>query len=193
MLVTVWHANPSLMKELAFAAAEDLPFMASTGWRNGNYLEAAGVEVHPEGHSISPDELEPVYRLTNTIEHVWTENDGATATGASLRSTSAGDILEADGRLFLVLAAGFVEIRPGKAPTCSWGSTYNADGPEPDRFGVDVFETIEGGRRISLGKEDTALFNAMMNAVANIPDASSKWPMARQILLRGFMETFGPA
>lgn len=191
MLVTVWHANLTLMKDLAFASTEDLPSMAATGWRNGSYLEAARVEIPLEGPLTSPDELEAAYRLTNTIEHVWMENEGVTATGQSFRSTSAGDILGAGGRVFLVVTAGFIELLPGKAPTCNWGSTHNADADGADRFGVELSEAVEGGRRISLGKEDAALFNAMMSAVANIPDVSSKWPMARQIILRGFIETFG--
>jgi hypothetical protein len=55
-----------------------------------HYVLAAELKVTTD---IIDDALEQSFQLTNNIEDSWTLNAGVTATRASLRSTSVGDIV----------------------------------------------------------------------------------------------------
>ena len=64
---------------------------------------------------VSTDNLDTAFRLTNSIDSFWGNNEGVTylpVTGRT-RSTSVGDIMEHDGNLFIVLDFGFQKIHKG--------------------------------------------------------------------------------
>ena len=59
---------------------------------------------------VPTDELEDVYRLTNSVESSWTINKELEVFGHSHRSTSVGDIVENDNGVFMVDIVGFKEV-----------------------------------------------------------------------------------
>ena len=60
---------------------------------------------------VPTDELEDVYRLTNSVESSWTINKELEVFGHSHRSTSVGDIVENDNGVFMVDIVGFKQIK----------------------------------------------------------------------------------
>lgn len=53
--------------------------------------------VFPDGYNlvatVKADTLEDVFRLTNSIDNIWTENEEVVPTRKEIRSTSCGDIV----------------------------------------------------------------------------------------------------
>ena len=62
---------------------------------------------------VSTDSLADAFHLTNSIEAHWSVNQSVKALLVS-RSTSVGDVLEQDGKFFVVASFGFVEIFPNQ-------------------------------------------------------------------------------
>ena len=64
---------------------------------------------------VATSDLEVAFADTNTGSTAegahWRNNEGVYCTHLSPRSTSVGDILERDGRLYLVEATGFTVLR----------------------------------------------------------------------------------
>jgi hypothetical protein len=61
---------------------------------------------------VETTDMDEAFRLTNHITHNWTENQGVTSLkGREVRSTSVGDIIEHDGRFYVVASVGFEEIK----------------------------------------------------------------------------------
>lgn len=75
-------------------------------WLAGRYEPVADVaDPGGPGHNL---QLERAYRLTNSIDCAWWENDGVIKTiSRPCRSTSCGDILELGGRYYFVAMCGF--------------------------------------------------------------------------------------
>jgi len=70
-------------------------------------LPAASLEKVAE---ITSDDKEKAFELTNHIDHDWTENEGVTPLVSKPRSTSVGDVMEIEGKFFIVDSCGFKEI-----------------------------------------------------------------------------------
>lgn len=63
---------------------------------------------------VDTNDLEKAYELTNNIDIPWVENKGVKAkiltSKISYRSTSTGDLMEKDGKFFVVAECGFREV-----------------------------------------------------------------------------------
>lgn len=59
---------------------------------------------------VETDDLDKAFELTNHISRDWRTNASLRAMPAARRSTSVGDLLEKDGRKYLVAMFGFKEI-----------------------------------------------------------------------------------
>ena len=59
---------------------------------------------------VDSNDLEEAFELTNHIEHNWTENEEVTPLISNPRSTSCGDIMEIDGKFYIVASCGFKKI-----------------------------------------------------------------------------------
>jgi hypothetical protein len=70
--------------------------------KRADYIKVAEVEAQ---------DLDEVFRLTNTIDHDWQENEHVTATrpGQPERSTSVGDVIVLGHQAWIVASAGFRE------------------------------------------------------------------------------------
>lgn len=55
---------------------------------------------------VDTDDLDEAYRLTNHIDKLWWENEGVVALRES-RSTSIGDVLDLNGKFYVVDRCGF--------------------------------------------------------------------------------------
>lgn len=64
--------------------------------------------------SVNTDILAEAYNLTNHIGYDWTTNGrvNVLVDSNTVRSTSISDVLEMDGRFYVVAALGFAEITP---------------------------------------------------------------------------------
>jgi hypothetical protein len=71
--------------------------------RRADYVKVAEVEA---------EHLDEVFRLTNTIDYDWQENEHVTATrpGQPERSTSVGDVIVLGDHAWIVDSAGFSEV-----------------------------------------------------------------------------------
>lgn len=77
-------------------------------FRTPDELPAASLEKVAE---IASDDKEKAFELTNHIDHDWTENEEVTPLVSKPRSTSVGDVMEIDGKFFIVKSHGFKEIK----------------------------------------------------------------------------------
>jgi len=59
---------------------------------------------------VETEDLQEAYTSTNNIDAPWSENKNTRATTFSLRSTSAGDVLEQDSKFYVVESCGFREL-----------------------------------------------------------------------------------
>jgi hypothetical protein len=62
--------------------------------------------------SVSSDNIEEAFRLTNSIEFNWWENAEVTAlfSGGGCRSTSVGDVVEVNGTFHLCASSGWTVL-----------------------------------------------------------------------------------
>ncbi len=60
---------------------------------------------------VATSDLEVAFTDTNSHADHWSNNKDVTNIGTSARSTSVGDILERDGRLYLIEPTGFTVLR----------------------------------------------------------------------------------
>jgi hypothetical protein len=61
--------------------------------------------------TVDTESLDIAYELTNNIDGSWTENENVRSfIGCVARSSSIGDILEKDGKKYIVARVGFIEI-----------------------------------------------------------------------------------
>lgn len=75
-----------------------------------NELYTAGKIRYRCVAEVDTTNLDKAFELTNHIDHDWRQNAGVTPTLGNHRSTSCGDILEKNGRKFIVAVMGFVPI-----------------------------------------------------------------------------------
>jgi hypothetical protein len=59
---------------------------------------------------VQTDDLEDAFRLTNHIEYDWWKNPEVIPCTDPTRSTSVGDLMEKDGKFFIVASCGFREV-----------------------------------------------------------------------------------
>jgi len=86
-------------------------YFLETMWRVGSvYRHVADVRVSKDEDTAWI--LGSGYALTQHIGGPWPENDDVTAVGTEHRSTDVGDVIEFDGRFWVVALVGFKEIRP---------------------------------------------------------------------------------
>ncbi len=74
--------------------------------RRADYVKVAEVEA---------ENLDEVFRLTNTIDHDWQENEHVTPArpDQAERSTSTGDVIVLGDQAWMVDSAGFSEVTFG--------------------------------------------------------------------------------
>lgn len=76
-----------------------------------NRLFAEEVDAYTHVATVDADDLNSVFRLTNTIDWPWWENKDVDAIVENTRSTSVGDLyLLEDGTIQLVRMAGLLEV-----------------------------------------------------------------------------------
>ena len=59
---------------------------------------------------VDTDSLDAAFDLTNHLDESWTTNKGVSPLLTKVRSTSVGDVMVQDGRMFVVSMMGFTEI-----------------------------------------------------------------------------------
>ncbi len=74
--------------------------------------EAADLAAFPAGYEavavVDAVDIDDTFELTNHIDHDWTTNKGVLALKSRARSTSIGDVVEAeDGARYAVMGVGF--------------------------------------------------------------------------------------
>ena len=111
MKIKVYHRNDLFSRN----SPVSLMLNGSTEFEVSKFTLVAEVDVDIEAKEAE-SALEDAYRLTNTIHRSWWENDGVIAHVSRTRSTSVGDVLEIDGRVFAVAACGFREIASNQEP-----------------------------------------------------------------------------
>lgn len=87
-----------------------LPFMdMPLNWPDSFELAA---EVPAPAETAADEALcEHAYRLTQNLDSVWTEDYPDLATGASLRSTSVGDVIVVNDHVYVCVDFGWEEIK----------------------------------------------------------------------------------
>jgi len=101
-MITVYH-NPDFI---------DLTFSKNIGLEVNKHLDNL-----KEIAQVDTDDLNEAFKLTNNIEHDWTENDKVEVIGTQsdhyphgFRSTSVGDCMEHNGQLYVVAPIGFAPV-----------------------------------------------------------------------------------
>ena len=61
---------------------------------------------------VDTEDLETAYKLTNTIDCYWWENEGVTPLVTNTRSSSMGDVFILNGRAYGVDIFGFKDLGP---------------------------------------------------------------------------------
>ena len=74
------------------------------------YLRHGAPAQHEYVASVDTDSLDEAFQLTNSIEDSWVKNPEVTTDLEEARSTSAGDMMERDGKRFIVSNFGFEEV-----------------------------------------------------------------------------------
>lgn len=59
---------------------------------------------------VNTDDLADAFYLTNSIDDYWGNNPGVEEFNSKHRSTSVGDIMERDGKWYVVAPIGFTEL-----------------------------------------------------------------------------------
>lgn len=59
---------------------------------------------------VDTDKLDQAFYLTNSIDDYWGLNEGVAEFNTNHRSTSVGDIMERDGKWYVVAPFGFNEL-----------------------------------------------------------------------------------
>lgn len=59
---------------------------------------------------VDTNSLDDAFRLTNHISDSWTKNEEVNAAVVEPRSTSVGDVMEKDGKQYIVAMSGFEEM-----------------------------------------------------------------------------------
>lgn len=115
-MIKVYHLKQESLPEAAMwmfmVLNEEQATQAFKAFDEGKYYKVAEVEC---------TELEEAYEDTNNIDHPWTENSNVKAFGNRRRSTSAGDIMEKDGKLYVVGSTGYYERSKDGHILCSNG------------------------------------------------------------------------
>lgn len=104
-MITVYHANRAISRDsMCFGLSDDIFSLedARTNFNTGNYNKVA---------EVSTRDLDEAYRLTNHIHRNWEVNPEVVKITTGNRSTSVGDILEAEGgKRYIVDRFGFKEL-----------------------------------------------------------------------------------
>jgi len=103
-MIKVWHRRAPTFDEDKGEATR--------AWMAGGY-ECVATVTSPPTEWSGHEEEEWAFFRTNSIDKLWTDNDGVAPVRREIRSTSVGDIVErSDGRLMLCAFAGWTEFRP---------------------------------------------------------------------------------
>ena len=108
MIAKVFHA-----KHMIVALSDDAVIAAAKERGLQGYVHVACVEI-PD---TSRTPLEFVFEKTNTIDCDWTLNPEVVSMAGRGRSTSMGDLVEIDGKVYVCLAVGWVEIDISTEPS----------------------------------------------------------------------------
>jgi len=105
MTITVYHVPDDLTRDIWMTRGPE--HLAMVREHFPSYKAVAKVQA---------SDLDDAYRLTNTIDGPWWENRGVEFLGSAehgmdgCRSTSIGDVLELDGRKYIVAPMGFTDF-----------------------------------------------------------------------------------
>jgi hypothetical protein len=82
------------------------------------------VQRWPQGYelvaAVDTDSVDVAFQQTNTIMHPWWENRDVAAFKRA-RSTSVGDIVEVNGKFWMVCMTGWKEVQVNPSPSCTKG------------------------------------------------------------------------
>ena len=113
MLVTIRHLPREAYRDMRGIYDEDERLVfAKDQLTHNNYVRVAEFEV---GKDID-NKLSLAYELTNSIQNAWYENPNINVSEEAkdgCRSTSIGDLIQIDGRSYMVAGCGFTEITKG--------------------------------------------------------------------------------
>lgn len=102
-MITVLHNKKFLEAQLAGGLCNDQVLVTFLGNQPMSDFEIVA--------SVKTDDLDEAFKLTNSINKPWFNNPQVKVIKKSRRSTSIGDILEHNGKMFVVVARGFVELK----------------------------------------------------------------------------------
>lgn len=99
-MITVYHLDYSKLSDEEQLHVRIFPDSAAMNrlFELGKYTKVAEVDS---------DNLELAFELTNHIDRSWTENKNVKSLVDNPRSTSVGDMMELDGRRYMVDSVGF--------------------------------------------------------------------------------------
>lgn len=95
-----WDASPETTRYADITTRGDINKI-KLAFTLGEYVHVADVDS---------DDLDVAFEKTNHIDRSWMENEGVTAHGTRQRSTSVGDVLEVNGKLYAVSGVGFTAL-----------------------------------------------------------------------------------
>jgi len=112
MVVTIRHLSREAYRDMSCIYDEDerLTF-AKDVLKNNNYIRVAEFQADEQ-----EDILNIAYELTNSIDAPWVESSWlqvANHAKDGCRNTSIGDLIQINGRNFMVAGNGFTEIKKG--------------------------------------------------------------------------------
>jgi hypothetical protein len=111
MLITIRHLPRETYRDMScIYDDEQRARFAKEELKNNNYIRVADIELIDENIDKS---LSLAYELTNSIDSAWYDNadiDVANNAKEGCRSTSVGDIIQIQGKSYMVAGCGFIEI-----------------------------------------------------------------------------------
>ncbi len=89
-----------------------------TVYHNSNFIDYTFKEVDElpadlltKVAEVDSNDREKAFELTNHLTHDWTTNSEVTPLVPRPRSTSVGDVMEIDGKFYMVANCGYKEIK----------------------------------------------------------------------------------
>ena len=110
MFVTIRHLPQEELRNVRGAIGTEVLEIASKVFRNNSYIRVADVVI--KTHKMQRA-LSLAFEMTNSCETPWYKAEDLDITEEAqkgCRSTSVGDLIQVDGRKFVVSSFGFEEL-----------------------------------------------------------------------------------
>jgi len=112
MFVTVRHYSDNFRRDINGSSDTELLDIARDCFNNNNYIKVADLEIESNNFN---NILETTFNLTNSIETAWYKSTDERfidicLEDKGLRSTRVGDLIQINGKNFVVTSYGFDEI-----------------------------------------------------------------------------------